>query len=98
MKLTEKEKKTLLGLQGSGHSYFTCCPLCGHLTWRMTNKEEPDDVTVEEDALGRGCMDCMEVAKRSPEIFQWVLSVVDYKIRKSEERNHPETFQTNRPW
>lgn len=85
LKLTDEQKQHLLRRgPGPGHWHFTCCPTCGHLEWRMTQNNEPDDVTVQEDTMGRGCAMCQDVAQRSPEIFQWVLNTINYQHRRRE--------------
>lgn len=84
MQLTPDEKQSLLRRgYGPGHRHFTCCPTCGFLEWRMTQKNEPDDVTVQEETMGRSCLKCQEVLHRDPEVFQWVLAVIGYRDRKS---------------
>lgn len=85
MQLTDNEKERLLKCSpGPGHRHFTCCPLCGYLEWRMTQKDQLEDVTVQEDTMGRGCPRCQEVLHRDPEIFQWVLAVLGYRDAKGE--------------
>lgn len=89
MQLTADEKQKLLRRgYGPGHRHFTCCPVCGYLEWRMTQKDMPDDVTVQEDTMGRGCQKCEEVLRRSPELFRWVLAVIGYKVRKEANDTH----------
>lgn len=84
MQLTSQEKQKLLDRgYGPGHRHFTCCPTCGYLEWRMTQKDQLEDVTVHEDSMGRGCPRCAEVLQRDPEIFQWVLAVLGYRDRKA---------------
>jgi hypothetical protein len=51
----------------------------------MTQGNEPDDVTVQEDTMGRGCAMCQEVEQRNPELFQWVLSVIYYQHMRREQ-------------
>lgn len=57
-----------------GKVIFSECGICGHLEWSSTYTKEPPEVVVTP--LTHQCPKCAEAYSRSPEIVNWVLSVV----------------------
>lgn len=63
---------------------FWVCKICGFFEWvSATGKGQGFKVQVDP-FTHRECMKCREVALRAPEIFRWVLNVMEHH---SEEKN-----------
>ncbi len=61
------------------------CGICGHLEWVSTYTKEPPEVVVSP--IMHRCPICAEAYSRSPEIVNWVLSVV---LKSQEEQRDAE--------
>lgn len=60
----------------TGLVHFRLCPFCGHADWVSSSAEGEPKISAE---IGESaCQICLSVQRRSPEVFQWVLNVVDW--------------------
>jgi len=72
-----------------GHT-FAVCDNCGFLTWKGSkDKIEGEvvlkDITVKlqplDNLYDEKCEKCLEIVRRNPEVFRWVLNVFDYQTK-----------------
>jgi len=75
--LQQAAKRNRDGRPG-GTVTFRQCRFCGHLEWVSTSAEGPARIVVEPMNSIEGCRPCVEVSRRNPEIFDWVLNVVTH--------------------
>lgn len=61
------------------------CELCGRCDWKSSSDEGKDFKVSVELASSASCERCCEVARRAPEIFNWVLNVVRRQGEKAQE-------------
>lgn len=63
---------------------FWMCPLCGWYRWLSATEKGGGFKIVVDNLFEEGqCPKCQEVAQRSPEIFQWVLSVIGHQTSQA---------------
>lgn len=68
---------------------FQTCGICGSSEWASTrtkdhNGQEIECLEVQEyiDEFSNNCRLCAHVAQRSPEVFQWVISAIEWNNNK----------------
>ena len=87
MKLTSDEKVAILKRHAGDpglHSY-ALCPACGTMIFRSTDKDKPEDIEVHEEATAQAqCSRCQEAFRRAPEVVKWVMAVLGYQKRKTD--------------
>ena len=72
IKDADKRHKGFASQYGKGLVTLMECKVCGYLEWHSTREAGPDDVIV----IGMEyCNRCQQVARRNPEVYEWVLSV-----------------------
>lgn len=79
--ISDAMRESVLIAHGPGHVVMQECEICGALRWKSSTRPEPDAVTLEPrspDDCGR----CIPVARRAPDVFEWVLAVVAKHTRK----------------
>lgn len=80
--ITDEQRQAVVEHHGRGRHVFTECALCGYRAWSSTTRDAPDEIVFEtlnwqRDGL---CPKCAEVQGRAPEIFQWVLNVINHRL------------------
>lgn len=57
-----------------GHVHLCECDVCGLLQWSHTDLKAPPGCSVT--TLESICPRCNEVARRDPEVFDWVMNAI----------------------
>ena len=88
--LTTSEKEQIradLGrVAAKGEVHIEVCPLCGSIDWNSTNVDRPDDVVVDmEQYREPKCRPCNRMRHFHPEVFAWVVKVLEYQRRVAKE-------------
>lgn len=60
---------------GPGFVQMSECMVCGWLRFEMSNPSQPNRVLVSERT--EGCPQCNEVRNRTPEVFQWMMHIIN---------------------
>lgn len=82
--------KALYEKYGAGHVTVYMCPICGHTEWSSTDSGGKPGILFKDMLLASkygdtdGCKICIEIQNRAPEIFGWVLLVLDQHGIKSQ--------------
>jgi len=63
---------------GPGHIEMERCPLCGLMRFLCCRTAEPNGVSMREMFSVTSCSRCEEIHRRAPEIFEWIVGVVQY--------------------
>jgi hypothetical protein len=82
-------KLRVLAREGPGRVTVRECLVCGYFEWASTQRDVPDEVVVEvvapaDDPLWV-CPKCLEVVRRAPEVYAWVVDVVRHNLYLDDE-------------
>lgn len=85
-------KLRVLAREGPGRVTVRECLVCGYFEWASTQRDVPDEVVVEvvsllDAALAADwvCPKCLEVMRRAPEVYAWVVNVVRHTLYLDDE-------------
>lgn len=62
-------------LSVDGEHFVDLCPLCARPGWRCTNGDKPPALHVKVGV--EYCQECRGTAQRHPEVFSWIVAVLD---------------------
>jgi hypothetical protein len=79
----ENVEKQLRKQHPKGKITFKECYMCGYLAYSSTDPKGIDTYKIINMDKGQ-CPKCMELAQRTPEVYDWVLQVLAHTLRKDE--------------
>lgn len=65
---------------GQGEHHYVVCAQCGAPSWRFSKHDAEPRIVLQE--YSGGCARCEEVNRRAPEVYLWVLDVVEKATRE----------------
>jgi cytochrome c2 len=85
--LSEVEKNMVLRSapkdRQKGRVEFEVCAVCGKVEWGCTRSDRPDEVVITQ--MYAPCQRCHEVRARAPELVDWILATLAWRMRCEKE-------------